>query len=169
MGQLDHRIQFVAIVGAAGLLLFVLEMVRRRRLLERYALIWLFCASVLLGLAIWRNGLARLASTFGIAYAPNALFFVAFAFVLILLLHFSAAVSRLADQSKVLAQRLALLEERLRDQERRAGDPSARRGLDGEPLAMDADAGAGAGAAVSDSDSDDEAIEPVGARRSTRR
>lgn len=159
MGQLDHRIQIVAIVGAAGLLLFVLEMVRRRRLLERYALIWLFCASVLLGLAIWRDGLARLAETFGIAYAPNALFFVAFAFVLILLLHFSAAVSRLADQSKVLAQRLALLEERLRDQERRLGAPGAvRRGLDGEPLTIDEDI-----------EPDDDAIEPVGAPRATRR
>ena len=115
---MDTRIQIVAIVGAAGLLLFILELVRRRRLLERYALVWLLAAIVLLGLAIWRNGLARLASAVGIAYPPNALFFVAFAFVLILLLHFSAAVSRLADQSKVLAQRLALLEERLREHER---------------------------------------------------
>jgi hypothetical protein len=114
---MDSRIQAVAIVGAAGLLIFVLEMVRRRRLLERYALVWLFCAAILLGLAIWRDGLARLASAVGIAYPPNALFFVALAFVLVLLLHFSAAVSRLADQSKVLAQRLALLEERLRHYE----------------------------------------------------
>jgi hypothetical protein len=118
----DSRIQAVAIVGAAALLIFVLELVRRRRLLERYALIWLLAAVVLLGLAIWRDGLARLASAVGIAYPPNALFFVAFAFVLILLLHFSAAVSRLADQSKVLAQRLALLEERLSEQERHAGE-----------------------------------------------
>ena len=46
---MDSRIQAVAIVGAAGLLIFVLEMVRRRRLLERYALVWLFCAAILLG------------------------------------------------------------------------------------------------------------------------
>jgi hypothetical protein len=149
----DHRIQIVAIVGAAGLLLFVLEMVRRRRLLERYALVWLFSAAVLLGLAIWRDGLARLAETVGIAYPPNALFFVAFAFVLVLLLHFSAAVSRLADQSKVLAQRVALLEERLRETEHRLSDPSATRlGLDGEPLRMD-----------------DDVTEPVGAPRAARR
>jgi hypothetical protein len=140
---MDSRIQAVAIVGAAGLLIFVLDMVRRRRLLERYALIWLLSALVLLGLAIWRDGLARLASTFGIAYPPNALFFVAFAFVLVLLLHFSAAVSRLADQSKVLAQRLALLEERLSEQEERAG-----------------------GEALTD---DDPEIEPVGARRAPGR
>jgi hypothetical protein len=142
---MDHRIQAVAIVGAAALLIFVLELVRRRRLLERYALIWLLAAVVLLGLAIWRDGLARLASAVGIAYPPNALFFVAFAFVLILLLHFSAAVSRLADQSKVLAQRLALLEERLHEQEDRAGAP---------------------GEALTD---DDPEIEPVGARRAPGR
>jgi hypothetical protein len=140
----DSRIQAVAIVGAAALLFFVLELVRRRRLLERYALIWLLAAVVLLGLAIWRNGLARLASAVGIAYPPNALFFVAFAFVLILLLHFSAAVSRLADQSKVLAQRLALLEERLQEQEERHVE----------------------GAAVTE---DDPEIEPVGARRAPGR
>jgi hypothetical protein len=126
----DHRIQVVAIIGAAALLIFVLDMVRRRRLLERYALIWLLSAVVLLGLAIWRDGLARLASTVGIAYPPNALFFVAFAFVLILLLHFSAAVSRLADQSKVLAQRLALLEQRLSEQEER---DAGQAGTDHDP------------------------------------
>ena len=43
-----------------------------------------------------------------------------------LLLHFSAAVSRLADQSKVLAQRLAMLEERLRSHEASAKDPERR-------------------------------------------
>jgi hypothetical protein len=132
----DSRIQIVAIVGAVVLLLVVLELVRRRRLLERYALLWLFSAVILLGLAIWRDALSTLAKTIGIAYPPNALFFIAFAFVLVLLLHFSAAVSRLADQSKVLAQRLALLEERLREHERRAeaaGDEVALAEGDAEP------------------------------------
>src|SRR3954471_19159326 len=106
----DTKVQILAIVAASGLLLIVLELVRRRRLLERYALVWLFACVVLLGLAIWKGALAKLADAMGIASGPNALFFVAFVFVLVLLLHFSAAVSRLADQTKVLAQRLALLE-----------------------------------------------------------
>jgi hypothetical protein len=50
----------------------------------------------------------------GIYYPPNAFFVIAFAFALLLLLHFSIATSRLADQTRVLAQRVALLEERLR-------------------------------------------------------
>jgi len=92
----------------------ILELVRRRRLLERYALLWLFSALVLLGLAIWDELLSKVASSIGVATPVNALFFVAFGFVLVLLLHFSLAVSRMADQTKVLAQRLALLEQRQR-------------------------------------------------------
>jgi hypothetical protein len=114
---MELRIQLVAIVASGVLLLIVLELVRRRRLLERYALLWLFSALVLLGLAIWRGLLSELAEAIGIIYPPNALFLIAFGFVLVLLLHFSLAVSRLSDQTKVLAQRLSLLERRQRDTE----------------------------------------------------
>ena len=110
---MQDRVQIVSIIAAAGVLFVIFELVRRRRLLERYALLWLGSGIVLLGLAIWRGALAKLADALGISYPPNALFFVAFAFVLVLLLHFSLAVSRLSDQTKVLAQRLALLEERV--------------------------------------------------------
>ena len=114
---MQARIQLVAILAALVLLLSVLEMVRRRRLMERYALLWLLSALVLLGLAIWSDVLKTISHAIGIVYPPNALFLVAFCFVLLLLLHFSSAVSRLGDQTKVLAQRLALLEERLQRQE----------------------------------------------------
>jgi hypothetical protein len=113
----SSRIQILIVCVAALLFVGVIELVRRRRLLERYALLWLLSSVVLLGLAMWRGALDRLAEQIGVAYPPNALFIVAFGFVLWMLLHFSVAVSRLSDQSKVLAQRLALLEERLRRQE----------------------------------------------------
>ena len=114
---MDARLQVVAIIGAAGLLLFVLELVRRRALMERYALLWLLSSLVILGLAVWDDALTRIARAMGIVSAPNALFFVAVGFILLLLLHFSAAMSRLSDQSKVLAQRHALLAQRLRQLE----------------------------------------------------
>ena len=111
---MDARLQTVALVCAALLLLAVLELVRRRRLMERYALLWLLAGAVLLGLAAVGGALEPIAALMGIADAPNALFFIAFGFVLLLLLHFSTVISRLTDQTKVLAQRLALLEERVR-------------------------------------------------------
>jgi hypothetical protein len=129
---MQDRIQIVSIIAAAILLLVILELVRRRRLLERYALVWLGSGFVILGLAVWRGALTKLASTLGVAYPPNALFVIAFGFVLLLLLNFSLAVSRLSDQTKVLAQRLALLEERVsRAKQGAAGDEEAQR----EPVA----------------------------------
>jgi hypothetical protein len=119
---MDSRIQVITILVAALLLVGVIELVRRRRLLERYALLWLLSSTVLLGLAIWRGALDKIAEQIGVAYPPNALFIVAFGFVLWMLLHFSVAVSRLSDQSKVLAQRLALLDERMRRQEAADGE-----------------------------------------------
>ena len=118
---MDDRIQIVAIIVTAGLFFLVFELVRRRRLMERYALLWLFATAILLGLAVWRGLLERLSSTVGIAYAPSALFAVAFAFVLALLLHFSLVISRLADQNKVLAQKLGMLQERVAQLEAQAG------------------------------------------------
>jgi hypothetical protein len=105
--------RIIAIVISAGLLLLILELVRRRRLMERYALLWLFSSFLLLVLSIWSGLLNALASAFGVSYPPSALFAVAFGVVLILLIHFSLAVSRLSDQNKVLAQRVGLMQQQL--------------------------------------------------------
>jgi hypothetical protein len=117
---MESRIQIVAIVGTGGLFVLVFELVRRRRLMERYALLWLAATALLLGLAVWRDLLDKVSSAIGIYYAPSALFAVAFAFILAILLHFSLVISRLADQNKVLAQRLAALQHRVADLEARA-------------------------------------------------
>ena len=106
--------QLVSIAFAVVVFGLVFEMVRRRYLRERYAILWLGAALVLLVLAAWTQLLSTISSAVGIATPSNAFFVIAFAFLLLLLLHFSAVVSRLADETRVLAQRLALLEERER-------------------------------------------------------
>ena len=110
---METRIQIVAILATALLFVIVFEAVRRRRLMERYALLWLFCTAVLLGLAVWKDALEEVAAAVGIYYAPSALFAIALGFVSMLLLHFSLVISRLADQTKVLAQRVSILQARL--------------------------------------------------------
>jgi hypothetical protein len=107
------RLQIVSILATVGLFGLVFELVRRRRLMERYALLWLFSTAILLALAVWKPLLDRVAVAIGIFYAPSALFAVALGFILVILLHFSLVISRLADQSKVLAQRIGLLQERI--------------------------------------------------------
>ena len=110
---METRVQLFAVALAGGMFFLVFELVRRKRLMERYALLWLFSAAVLLGLAVWRDLLEEIAAGVGIYYAPSALFAIAFACMLVLLLHFSLVISRLADQSKLLAQRLAILQQRV--------------------------------------------------------
>ena len=82
-------------------------------------------AFALVALSAWDQLLQVLADALGAAYPPYALFADAFFFIIMLLLHFSVAVSRLADQSKMLAQRLALSEERLAGLEARERLPDA--------------------------------------------
>ena len=110
---MDLRLQLVSILVAAGLFGLIFELVRRRRLMERYALLWLFASGTLLALAVWKNLLEFFADAIGVAYAPSALFAVAMGLGLMLLLHFSLVISRLADQNKVLAQRIGMLQQRL--------------------------------------------------------
>ncbi len=107
------QIQIFAILGAALLFVLVFELVRQRRLMERYALLWLLSAATLLVLSVWRDLLEVFAGVVGVAYAPSALFLVALGFGLLLLLHFSLIISRLTDQSKVLAQRVGMLQQRI--------------------------------------------------------
>jgi hypothetical protein len=131
---MDTRIQILAIIATAALLVFVLELVRRRRLQERYALLWLVSTVFLLILASWRDALTKVANLVGIAYPPNALFFLAFAAILIVLLHFSVVISRLSDQTKILAQRLAMLDERLRRHEQGPLEEPAEEDTVAEPI-----------------------------------
>ncbi len=110
---MDFRIQLISIVLAVGLFALVFELVRRRRLMERYSLLWLLSGATLLVLSVWRGLLEVFASALGIAYAPSALFLVALGFGLLLLLHFSLVISRLTDQAKVLAQHVGMLQQQV--------------------------------------------------------
>jgi hypothetical protein len=108
------KISIAAAVASLLLLVVVFELIRSRRLRERYALLWLLTGLVLLALSLWRGGLNTIAGWFGVTgYPPAVLFAVGSLFIILVLLHYSTVISRLSDQNTILAQRLALLEERL--------------------------------------------------------
>jgi hypothetical protein len=107
------RVSLLAALAAFALVVVILELIRRRRLQERYAFLWLVTAVTMFVLALWRDGLGQLADLAGIAYPPSLLFVLAALFILAVLLHYSTVISRLSDQNKILAQRVALLESRL--------------------------------------------------------
>src|SRR5215218_7532105 len=109
-------ISIAAAVASFVLLAVVFELVRSRRLRERYALLWLLTGLVLLVLSLWRDGLNTIAAAFGVrSYPPAVLFAIGSLFILLVLLHYSTVISKLSDQNTLLAQQLALLEARLRE------------------------------------------------------
>ena len=108
------RVSIAAAIASLVLIVVVFELIRSRRLRERYALLWLLTGVVLLALSGWRGGLNTIGAWDGIeTYPPAILFAAGLLFVVLVLLHYSTVISKLADQNVILAQRLALLEERL--------------------------------------------------------
>ena len=120
------RLTVFGVVIAVVLLVLVLELVRSRRLQERYAILWLLTGLVLLVLSIWSSAIQAMSDLVGIAYPPALLFAVSLVFVVIVLLHYSTVISRLAQQNVALAQSIALLEERLRKAEKCGSDEERR-------------------------------------------
>jgi hypothetical protein len=127
------RVTIVGVVASVILILVVLELVRGRRLKERYALLWLATGIALLVLSAWRGGLNTIAGWLGVTgYPPAVLFAVATLFIFLVLLHYSTVISKLTDENVELAQRVALLEERVgrlgadMDGRSTAGSPARR-------------------------------------------
>ncbi len=115
----------VVLVTVASLLLLglVLELIRRHRLREKYALAWLAIA-LAAATSPWLFGFyARLARVAGIIDPSSLFFFLAIFGLLLLCLQFSLALTSAHTQRKILAQQAALLEERVRRLESRSGPP----------------------------------------------
>jgi len=82
--------------------------------LAALALLWIATGLVLLVLSAWRGGLNTIAGWLGVGtYPPAILFAAATLFVIVVLLHYSTVLSKLTDENVLLAQKLALLEERV--------------------------------------------------------
>ena len=104
------RTQIFSLVFSIFLFLFILELIRREKLLEKYSLLWLGVAVLMMVASLSRRLLDILAESVGIYYPPAALFLVGLLFIVALLLHFSLVISRMSEENKILAQKMALLE-----------------------------------------------------------
>jgi len=121
---LPGRQQLVAVALAATLVVLTFELVRRRKLREEYAWVWMATAVLLAVLAWQQDLLLTISQWIGSASVVSTLFFGAFLFVMALLLQVSVRLSRLTHRHRTLGQRLALLEEEVA--RLRAGAPATK-------------------------------------------
>jgi hypothetical protein len=114
------RQQIFALVGSIGLLVFIVEMVRRRKLREEYSWLWIIVGVAIFVLSAWFGLLEWLTRLIG-AVVPVSTFFVfGILFLVVITIHFTIKISTLTTQVKNLAQRLAIVDSYV--QEMRAAD-----------------------------------------------
>jgi len=116
--MISSRINVFAILGSIIMLLIILELVRRKYLRERYALIWIVTGSLFLFLAVREEILDRISRILGFSLPVNALFFFGILFLILIVLGLSVVASRLAEKNKVLTQEIVLLKKRVGDLEK---------------------------------------------------
>jgi hypothetical protein len=109
-----NRIQVFSVIGSLLLLLFILKLVKRKKLKEEYSLLWLGFGFVFIALSIFKPLLEVVASMLGILYAPAALLLILVLSVFFILIQFSVVISKLAEGNKNLIQEVGILKAELK-------------------------------------------------------
>ncbi|MCW2606210.1 MAG: hypothetical protein JWO60_903 [Frankiales bacterium] len=111
----------LVVLTAAVALALIVELLRRRKLTEKYAVIWLLLGLGILVLAVVPRVLVVAADLVGVAVPSNLLFFVAAFALLLVCLQLSGEASKLEDETRRLAEEVALLRQQVRELQARDG------------------------------------------------
>lgn len=101
------------ILSALGVLVVVIDMLRRRRLRERHAAWWVVAGVLALIIGVFPSTLVGAAKLLGITVPTNLVFFVSIAILFFVCLQHASEITKLESQTRDLAERVALLELRL--------------------------------------------------------
>src|ERR1700755_1675863 len=87
----------------------MVELLRRRQLREKYAILWLGVSIVVIALAAFPGLLDWSAHRLGVSSPPNLLLFAAVLVLLLVSVHLSWEVSRMEEETRTLAEEIGLL------------------------------------------------------------
>ncbi len=103
------RIQYIAIAGSVALFLFIIYLIRQKKLREEYSFLWLFFSAVFIFFSFWRDGLDHISQLIGIAYPPAALFLILLMAVFVIMIEFSVIISKQSNWIKKMNQEVGIL------------------------------------------------------------
>jgi hypothetical protein len=121
------NVNWVGLAAAVLLLAFVIELLRRGILRERFAALWLLVSAMLMLGALFPGILTRAAGALGFQIVSNLLFFSAIVFLLLVAIQLSNEVSRLEARTRRLAEDLALLSAQVQQQPTSSPEPGQDR------------------------------------------
>ena len=99
----------LGLIGSLITLTLLFELLRRRRLREKYAVFWVVVATATLVIALFPGTLTFAASLVGVAVPANLLFFGASMLLLGVSIHQSYELGRLEERTRTLAEEVGLL------------------------------------------------------------
>jgi len=118
------RTQVIVAIAAVGLMLYVLDLVRRRRLSEEYSFLWVLASAAIAALGFSTPLLRRITRSLGMLFESSTVFAIGLAFAITMLLYLSVKMSRLTQENQMLARELALLRHELEHRPRGPGTES---------------------------------------------
>lgn len=118
------RLTVFSVIVAIAALVLVFELLRRRRLREKYAVIWVIISVITLVIAVFPPLLSSTAELLGIQTPSNLLFFSSVGILFAVSLQLSREVGLLEEQSRRLAEEVGALHLRV-DELERAKDSTA--------------------------------------------
>lgn len=114
------------IVSALGVLLVVIEMLRRHQLRERHAIWWLIAGTVSLVIGVFPGTLVWASELLGVEVPTNLVFFVSIGLLFLVALQHSAELTGLESKARTLAEQSALQDLRIRNLEERIAAENER-------------------------------------------
>jgi hypothetical protein len=121
------RTNIVIIISSVSTLLFVLELVRRRKLREEYSWLWLLTSVVYLLVTLWSGLGDWITGVIGTNSVPIAFAFIGLQLLAIISIQYSVRLSNLTNHLKDLTQEIAILEGEIR-QLQKESDPQSSAG-----------------------------------------
>jgi hypothetical protein len=115
METLTPRQTVFALAVSIVAFLFIVELVRRRRLREEYSWLWLLTGGAMIVLVVWFQLLLGITALVGAVTPITTLLLFAVLFLFAIVVHYSVIISKLTTQVKNLAQELALVSSRMGD------------------------------------------------------
>ena len=103
------KLTIVTGLTALAVLAFIVELLRRRQLQEKYAILWLGVGILMVPLAFFPTLTDHLATALGIASGVSFVLFLGIVFLLLVCIHLSWEVSRVEEETRTLAEEVALM------------------------------------------------------------
>lgn len=105
------RVQVFFVCASFLILLYILEMIRRKSIKDEYSILWLLGGFTMILFSLWEKLLSKLSKLLGIFYPPSTIFIIGLLFLLLISIHFSHIISKIIDQNRRFAQEIGLLKE----------------------------------------------------------